>query len=362
MRTVGGDAAAAWRMPNTGSMVVLTILTAVASVTASAPSGLYGLTMIHNSPVMTSFFSMDLLSGNVTLIGDPITQETGTGDLRAIDKKRSIYYFLGDTHAGATLVGIDMTSGSVACSSTVPLKEIGFVGMGQTLEMDTKRDRLVLAGIVTNSSGGYAHQILTAPLSSGIAAPADHGAAPADCAPFTKAGTFGIADYVPMLHSSAYDEDTQTLYVTVAPNKTAFALAVIDLGSKTLTGVDLEGSPPVDELQGMSWDPDSARVIGLMQNFESSATNANSLSRDTNGNGVNLMSLDPLTAKWTVCALFSRSTIAVLRSLVITTYRQSRMIFTQKLSMLHFVKCADPPANQHGKAQLGCRWQRRGRA
>ena len=93
-------------------------------------------------------------------------------------------------------------------------------------EMDTKRDRLVLAGIVTNSSGGYAHQILTAPLSSGIAAPADHGAAPADCAPFTKAGTFGIADYVPMLHSSAYDEDTQTLYVTVAPNKTAFALAV----------------------------------------------------------------------------------------------------------------------------------------
>ena len=287
------------------TMALLALLAAAAAVAASAPSGLYGLTMTHNSPVEVHFFNMDLMSGNVTLIGDPIMPETATGDLRAIDKKRSTYYFLGATHGGTTLVGIDMASGSVACSSVVPLPEMGFVGIGQTLEMDHKRDRLVLAGIVVNSTGGHAHQILTASLSGGTTARPDHGSAPAECASFTKAGTFGIANYVPMLHSSAYDEDMQTLYVTVSPNKTAFALAVIDLYSKTLTSVDLEGDPPVDELNGMSWDPDSACVIGLMQNLATTgATNA-SASQDANGHGVNLMSLDPSTAKWTVCALSS---------------------------------------------------------
>ena len=28
-----------------------------------------------------------------------------TGDLRAVDTKRGVFYFLGDTHAGTTLVG-----------------------------------------------------------------------------------------------------------------------------------------------------------------------------------------------------------------------------------------------------------------
>jgi hypothetical protein len=110
------------------------------------------------------------------------------------------------------------------------------------------------------------------------------------------AGTFAIAGdsagVAPITHSSAYAEETQTLYVTVTPNKTAFALAVIDLGSKTLANVppiqgsnlcgtlrfhflpltdtagdcsgteqvELEGNPPIDELNGMNWDPDSAQV------------------------------------------------------------------------------------------------------
>lgn len=257
----------------------------------------------NKAPAKIGFFSMDLNSGNVTLVGDGISVEAGTGDLRAIDKTRSIYYFLGDTQAGTTLVGVDMNSGSVACSSTVPLPEVGFVGIGQTLEMDHKRDRLVLAGLVRNSTGGHAHQILTASLAAGIPTRTESEAVPVGCASFTKAGTFGIAAEMPMLHSSTYDEDTQTLYVTVAPNKTAFALAIIDLGSKTLKSVDLEGSPPVDELNGMSWDPDSARVIGLMQNLAANApaTNSATTSRTANGHGVNLMALDPVTAQWTVC-------------------------------------------------------------
>jgi len=333
-------------------LLLLLALAAAAtpSAVAAAKSGLYGLTLVHNSPVKEGFFSMDLTSGNLTLIGDSITQEAATGDLRAIDKKRSIYYFLGDTHAGATLVGIDMSSGSVACSSTVPLQEIGFVGIGQTLEMDHKRDRLVLAGMITNSSGGHAHQILTASLAGGIAARGP-GPAPAACASFTKAGTFGIAADVPMLHSSAYAEETQTLFVTVSPNKTAFALAVIDLGSKTLTSVDLEGSPAVDELNGMSWDPDSARVIGLMQNMGAKGT-SDTGARSGNGHGVNLMSLDPTTAKWTV------------RAVVVTSWLRSLLALAHGLTgRCVVVECerAGSSTDQHGPAELGHRRQRRGR-
>ena len=35
-----------------------------------------------------------------------------TGDNVAIDKKRRVFYFLGDTAAGTVLVGVNMTDGS----------------------------------------------------------------------------------------------------------------------------------------------------------------------------------------------------------------------------------------------------------
>ena len=164
------------------------------------------------------------------------------------------------------------------------------VGIGQTLKMDHKRDRLVLAGLITNSSGGSSHQILTAPLGGGGRYARRSGADPKECATFTKAGTFGIADQAPMLHSSAYDEAAQTLYVTVSPNKTAFALATINLATKTLVSVDIESG--ADQINGMSWDPDSSSLIGMGQAQT----------------GPELVSLDPATGKWTVRPLTNAGT------------------------------------------------------
>lgn len=48
--------------------------------------------------------------------------------------------------------------------------------------------------------------------------------------------------------------------------------------------MELEGTPPVDEMTGMSWDVDSGSLIGTMQD----------------GHAINLLSLDPKAGKWTV--------------------------------------------------------------
>eukprot|EP01043_Picozoa_sp_COSAG02_P021375 COSAG02_NODE_1084_length_14692_cov_214.338724_9_plen_294_part_00 len=242
---------------------------------------LFGLTMTANSPSKGSMCSVDPATGNVTLIGTTLPADSGTDDCRAIDSKRGLYYFLGDTHQGTALLGLSLEDGSVQCSGTVPLKEIGFVGIGQGLKYDKKRDRLILVGLVANSTGGVAHQILTANLgdSSGLGGPK-----PSSCARFTKAGTFPLAGNEPMLHSTAYDEESQTLYTTIVPSKGQFALAVVDLAKQKMVRVELEGNPPIDEMSDMSWDVDTASLIGIIQD----------------GHNIQLLSLDPKgQGKWT---------------------------------------------------------------
>lgn len=263
------------------------VLAAVQAVAHAAPAPapgtgtLFGLTMIENSPSKGSMCSIDPATGNVTLIGGTLAALSGTDDCRAIDSKRGLYYYLGDTHQGTTLVGLSLHDASVKCSSTVPLKEIGFVGIGQGLKYDKTRDRLILVGLVANETGGVSHQVLTADLSD-----SSDGAAtePASCARFTKAGTFPLADSAPMLHSTAYDEASQTLYTTIIPAKGQFGLAVVDLVKQQMVRVELEGNPPIDEMSGMSWDIDTASLIGMAQN----------------GHSISLLSLDPQgPGKWT---------------------------------------------------------------
>ena len=245
---------------------------------ASEASGLYGMTLVHNGPAQSALFSMDSASGNISLISGGQKAMTATGDLRAVDKKRNIYYYLGDTHAGTTLVGLDLTTGNLSCSSVVPLKEIGFVGIGQSLVYDGTRDELILSGIVANSTGGVQHQLLRS-----VKSP---DADPKDCGSFTKAGTFPYATTDPMLHSTAYDEATQRLFVLISENKTALGLAVIDMAAGELSKVEVEGEPPVDQLSGMTWDILTGRLIGIMPALDS--------------HQINLMSLDPRSGKWGV--------------------------------------------------------------
>ena len=66
------------------ALMLLTAAAASASArspteeTPSGVSGLYGVVMVDNSPGEWAFFKTGLSSGNVTLIGDPLTQEVAT--------------------------------------------------------------------------------------------------------------------------------------------------------------------------------------------------------------------------------------------------------------------------------------------
>jgi hypothetical protein len=273
-----------------GHMSPLAILSLANSVARSAAFdySLVGLTPLHSTPPGdTGFATISVASGNLTLLGPPLAGvKVSMGGLRAVDKRRGVYYFLGAGHS-TVLVGVDIATGVEVCRSQVPIKEPSFVGLGQSLDYDTARDRLILSGLVgPNSTGAYNHQVLTASLGGTVRSWAG-------CGQLVKAGTFGIAVDMPMIHSSAYDEATQTLYVTVNTNKTAFALAVIDVASQTLKRVFVEGHSFRTELWGMSWNADTGKIIGLMQNFGLTG-------ESRNGHGVNLMSLDPTTMTWEV--------------------------------------------------------------
>ena len=69
-------------------------------------------------------------AGNVTQVGPALNPMDGTGDLGTIDSTRGVFFYLGDTSGGATLVGLSMQDGTISCSVHVPLREISFVGIG----------------------------------------------------------------------------------------------------------------------------------------------------------------------------------------------------------------------------------------
>jgi hypothetical protein len=250
---------------------------------------LYGLAMVHNGPVQDKLVRISSVTGNMTYLGAPLGPDngamTGSDDLRAVDEKRGIYYFLGDTHAGATLVGLQLADGAQVCGGAVPVKEVGFVGLGQSLTYDYKSDELVLTGLAANSTGGLTHQILRGALSPDSWSSADRGAS-TPCAKFKKAGTFWFSSSSSMIHSSALDVENQMLYSTVMADKTQFALAVIDLSAQTLTSVEIEAERILD---GMSWDPATKRLIGLMPGAQTKHPPSSKLS---------LVSLDPATGKF----------------------------------------------------------------
>lgn len=250
---------------------------------------LYGQSMVHNSPVQAKLVRIDSTEGNLTELGDPMGPDHGamgaTSDLRAVDTKRGVFYFLGDSHAGTTLVGQALADGALVCAGTVPLAEVGFVGLGQSMTFDWKNDELVLTGLVANSTGGFFHQILRGSLSAGLVG----GGAP--CAKFKKAGQFWFSSSAPMIHTSALDVENQRLYSLISASKSQIALAVIDLTAQALKSIDLEDGSgrTTNILDGMAWEPKTKRLVGVMPGAQTQHPPTAKL---------NLVSLDPATGKF----------------------------------------------------------------
>ena len=229
----------AWSTANTGA------------TTAVAGDQLYGLSLVKNPPTRVSLNTVSASTGNVSLLAaDPKPGELfGCSDLVAAVPKHGLFYFLGDTSGGATLVALNLTTGAEVCSKVIGLSEVGYVGIGQTLDYDATMDRLLLSGIdATNKTQHVVY-----------GAPAD------GCGPFTKVGAYGAAGYLPMLHASALDADGQRLFVTVAPGKNTAAIGIIDLTGAAEMAVVAEGTPdPDDVLVGLHFDAKAKKLIGIV--------------------------------------------------------------------------------------------------
>ena len=236
---------------------------------------LFGLELLENSPAHSGLVGVDERTGNVTKIGEPLQAGCAAGDLRAIDKKRQIYYFLGDTSSGTTLVAVNLTNGAQVCSKSVTqLKEVGMVGFGQSLDYDYINEELVLTGLSSkNLTAG--HLILRM------------GTALNACDEFKQVGFFSDGDYLPMLHSSSLDIEGQRLFVLLAPAKNEVAIGVIDLKKGVMTKNVVEGQDP-DDFVGIQWNPKTKSLVGIMP--------------DQKG-GLQVRSLDPLTGKWMIKAV-----------------------------------------------------------
>jgi len=194
-------------------------------------------------------------------------------DLITIDPYKKILYLLGDTESGSTLVGMSLITGNQTCHGTVPLKEMGYVGLAQSIDYDTAEGSIILSGLSMDVTGG--HLLLR------------NKGCVGDCIAKTELiGTFGDAAYVPMLHASAFDPAGQRLFLTVGLTKTTSGLGVIDLKGKP--GNMLRVIPEDDEhvLLGMQYDHQTESLIGIVPN-------------DQTGMAIRSLHLDPETSKAT---------------------------------------------------------------
>lgn len=220
-----------------------------ANVQGASPS-LFGLTLVTNGPATFGLVQVDGATGKAAVVGPAHKELFGCGDLVAIAHGQLFY--LGDTPAGTTLVGINITDGTETCSHGVDMREIGYVGLGQSLDYDSHTDTLVLSGVVANKTDNKtSHVIYRSPATT--------------CGPFVAAGSYGDANYIPMLHSSTLDAKGQRLFVLLSTAKNApTVVGIIDLTGKSPMKTISEGTPSVDDvLVGMHFDPKTQRLFGI---------------------------------------------------------------------------------------------------
>ena len=271
---------------------------------------LVALSMVQNSPVGYKLTSVNETTGELSFLGGDAQQThmelAGTGDLCAIDEALGVWYYLGDTSAGTTLVGLSTIDGSEVCSSTVAsLREIGIVGAGQSLDFDPSDGSdgsLILSGV--SKANGTQHSVLRLKLTDGarrtMAARTKSGgdtrredeAASAECgaAAFEAVTSFGDAAYLPFIHASALDVAGQRLFVTlqqgddeVATN--VLAVGVVDVSDGSGPGgrapyysIAMDNSGGSTQiLFGIDFDAAQQRLVGVVTNAQNDGVNLRSL-------------------------------------------------------------------------------------
>ena len=230
--------------------LLVSLAAAAASPLLDASPSFYGLTLVTNGPATFGLVQLDGATGAGKVVGPAHKELFGCSDLVAV--AHGVLFYLGDTHDGATLVGLNVTDGTEVCSKPVGhgLEEVGFVGMGQSLDFDPTTDTLVLSGLVNGTTTGPSHAVFTSPA--------------AGCGPFKAGVTYGDSAFLPMLHSSSLDAEGQRLFVLLATAKQApTAVGIVDLSGKAPMAVVAEGPAPADTLVGMHWDAKTKSLVGI---------------------------------------------------------------------------------------------------
>ena len=267
--------------------VILTVNVCSSAAVQEAAKGkgtIFALELVTNGPTSTSLATIEIETGNVTFVNastPPITEAAATGDLSAVDDKRGLFYFLGDTSSGATLVALNLSTGAKVCSNVISdIAEIQFVGLGQSLDFDTANDGLVLSGVsTTDPTKHVVYRTKSLP---------ELASATCDIE-FESLGTFGLASYIPMLHASSFDAAGQRLFVQLASNNGqdyAVGIIALDEGNATISSVDVETD---SMFYGMHWDPKTATLLGVVPV----------------GTALGLLQLDPEEAEWSTNILQS---------------------------------------------------------
>jgi hypothetical protein len=229
-------------------LALLSLSTTGAPVAPTTAPPLWGLALVANGPAKVGLVQLDASTGKHTNLGSAHSELFGVSDLTAV--ANGVFYYLGDTAGGATLVGLNATDGTEVCNAHVDVSEIKFVGLGQSLDHDASSGSLVLSGVASN--GNASHAVYKAP---------DLG-----CGPFKHAGSFGEAEYIPMLHASALDAEGQRLFVTIATGKNTDAIGVVDLKAGGKMRVIAEDATPDyhDSLLCMHWDAKIRKLLGAV--------------------------------------------------------------------------------------------------
>ena len=236
---------------------------------ASAASNLYGLSLVSNGPAQFGLVELSTATGAVKAIGGSHPELFGSSDLATV-ANGALYYF-GDTAKGATLVALNLSTGAKICDAAVHVAEVSYVGIGQSLDYDPTTDTLLLSGVSIPTTAGT-HTIYRAPATG--------------CGNFTKLGEYGMAQYMPMLHSAALDPQGQRLFVTLGTGQQSAGIGIIDLKQEGNMTVINQGEAPDEKdcLVSLHFNRKSHKVFGLWV--------------PSSGKSLTIHSLDPATGDW----------------------------------------------------------------
>ena len=260
-----------------------------------AEGAIYSLVLASNGPATVALGRLNVSSGGVEIVGGHHTVLDGMGSLSCVDPGRRIYYYLGDSSEGTTLLGIDLSTGVEVCKGPIPFKEIGYVGIGQTLDFDTVSKTLVMTGLVpkpgTNSSS-YLHGVIRTQGCS----------AAGGVTTLHHLGTFADADFVPLIHASSIDSAAQQLFLSIATSKTTGGTGVVDLKTLKLSVAPYDSL--AHSMVGMQYDKSQDELLSLTTNYSSGGLDLVSLASTQNGFR---WKVSPCSDKYDVWELYGNS-------------------------------------------------------